>query len=211
MLEQRNGKRIARGMVFALLPLALTYLPTSAQAQAQMVEYAAKFVCGVPQIEARREAVKPGNYATAINIHNPNPDPTQTIQFQKKAVQARPQGSDKLPPSLPQPEMLPSDFALEVDCQNIRDLLGAPPSPAFIKGFVVILSPSELDVVGVYTAEPPVPATGGQINGIALEVVPIAPRFLTTGMPQPGAPKLSGTKRAPNTEKRASPISTSSR
>src|ERR1700730_16821119 len=50
-------------------------------------EYAAKFVCGVPGAEAQREAVKPGNYATAINIHNPNQlSSTPAIQFTKHAV-----------------------------------------------------------------------------------------------------------------------------
>ena len=176
MQFSRNAKKLATQMALSLLLLVLAPLP----GQSQFVQYAAKFICGVPQLEARREAVKPGNYATAINIHNP--DPVNPVAFEKKAVLAMPQGFDRRPPSPFKQEVpLDPDFALEVDCQNIRDLLGGPPAPVFIKGFVVIVVPgtSELDVVGVYSAEPPPPPAGGTPNGIGLEVLPIAPRFMT--------------------------------
>lgn len=187
----RNRQRIPLGAALALLPLVLASLPKVVQAQ-QLVEYAVKFVCGVPGIEAQREAVKPGNYATAINIHNPNPDPAAPpVVFAKKAVQAFPQGFDQHPPSDPKTEQLRSDFALEVDCQNISDLLGGPPPPAFMKGFLVIMSPAELDVVAVYTAEPPVSPADGVPHGIALEVVPVPPRFIRPGAPQPPATSKS--------------------
>jgi hypothetical protein len=140
----------------------------------------------------KREGVKPGNYATAINIHNPNIFANQPpISFLKKAVLSSPEGVTPIPPSTLKRDMLNTDFAEELDCQTIRDLLGAkaPPAPAFIEGFVVIIVPPtpattppthELDVVGVYSSEPPpVTAPVPQIHGIALEVVPIAPRFIT--------------------------------
>ncbi|HXM98661.1 MAG TPA: hypothetical protein VN982_09320 [Candidatus Dormibacteraeota bacterium] len=147
----------------------------------------------------KREGVKPGNYATAINIHNPNIFASQPpISFMKKAVLSQPEGVTPIPPSPLKKDILNNDFAEEVDCQTIRELLGtkAPPAPAFIEGFVVIIVPPtpatnppthELDVVGVYSSEPP-PVKGSagtpEIHGISLEVVPIAPRFIT---PPPGA------------------------
>jgi hypothetical protein len=186
MQFSRNAKKLAIQMALSLLLLVLAPLP----GQSQFVQYTAKFMCGVPVLEARREAVKPGNYATAINIHNP--DPVSEVPFEKKAVLAMPQGFDRRPPSPFKQEIpLQPDFAMEVDCQNIRDLLGGPPAPTFITGFVVMVVPgsSELDVVGVYSAEPPVPATGGTPNGIGLEVLPIAPRFMTG--PPPAVNKVA--------------------
>ena len=162
--------------------------PTQAAASpsavtASFTEYAAKFVCGVPKLEAQREAVKPGNYATAINIHNPNQlATTAAINFTKHAVLAL---EEDIPPQKPFPavsETLPSDFAMEVDCANIFTLLGSPTGLTFWKGWLIILvpSPSQLDVVGVYSSEPPPPAAGAPPAGMGLEVVPVAPRLGVT-------------------------------
>jgi hypothetical protein len=144
-----------------------------------LTEYAAKFVCGVPKVEAQREAVKPGNYATAINIHNPNQlRTTAPIQFTKHAVLALQEDLTPVPPSAAVGEVLPSDFAMEVDCTNIFKLLGSPTGLTFWKGWLVILttSPNQLDVVGVYSSEPPPSAAGGPPAGMGLEILPIAPR-----------------------------------
>jgi hypothetical protein len=143
--------------------------------------------------EATREAIKPGNYATAINIHNPSP--VYTVTIHAKAVQ------DSGKPSAYATVTLAPDFAREVDCADIYTLLdfSAPNYTAtpFTKGFVVFFAngtpspaagplPLPLDVVGVYTAEPPsvqIPpaSTPGsiqtQIPGIALEMLTIAPRL----------------------------------
>ena len=43
------------------------------------LEYAVKVVCGAP----RTDAVAPGLYFTAINVHNPYPD---TVLFRKKVA-----------------------------------------------------------------------------------------------------------------------------
>lgn len=189
MFHLRDGKRLGLRAAMAVLPLGLVSVPSFAQTQ---FEYAVKFVCGVPTIEAQREAVKPGNYATAINIHNPNPNPAAPpVIFGKKAVQAFPQGMPPRPPSNIVSEQLRPDFALEVDCQNISDLLGGPPPPAFMKGFVVIFSPSELDVVSVYTAEPPL-ASDGVPHGIALEVLTVVPRVV----PIPGSPTATSSSKS---------------
>jgi hypothetical protein len=183
-----KGKRTAIQAVLALLAIAgLVFAFTNSRpkkvsaAVTSVQEYSVKYVCGVPTVEAQRDAVKPGNYATAINIHNPNQNPnTPPTQFTKHAVRALPEDMTPLPPGPPVSEVLPPDFAMEVDCQNIRDLLHLPHDMTFIKGFVVIIEPSgmtPLDVIGVYSAEPPPGQTG--IGGIGLEVLPYAPKTVT--------------------------------
>ena len=136
--------------------------------------YAVKFLCGnflpkQPQIHtdgAEEWPVKPGNYLTAINVHNPNGSP---ISFQKKAVLLY--RADN-PPKKPETPMPPSnrytvslepDFGLEIDCRDIRNILlsGAAPAPTFLTGWVVIevqgnqahqTDPLQLDVTAVYTS-----------------------------------------------------------
>jgi hypothetical protein len=127
--------------------------------------YAAKFICGSfgsAQTPPTAEGpVEPGNYATAINIHNPHPD--NTVSFTKKAVLLfsviEKDVGPETPrhPSLPVVQAeLPPDWGMEIDGPDIRDVLlhQGPPAPAFIKGWVVIESPEfPLDVVAVYTVQ----------------------------------------------------------
>jgi hypothetical protein len=139
--------------------------------------YAAKFVCGEfdklsdPANPAVPEGpVKPGNYQTAINVHNPN---SILVGLRKKAVLlfAGAAPSDETVFEEPKPPgqffgaELPPDFGLEIDCQDIRrQLLGPvpPPAPVFIKGWVVILSAAPLDIEVVFTGHgyKPDPTTG---------------------------------------------------
>jgi hypothetical protein len=134
--------------------------------------YSAKFLCGfqadggVPVDPSKpvsalpqEPPVMPGNYATEINIHNPQDN---SVAFVKKAVLSGFTAPGVVsPPEQPFPPgalhtaVLEPDWALEIDCPDIILLLGdtLPPGATFIKGFVVITSPEELDVVAVYTAE----------------------------------------------------------
>jgi hypothetical protein len=129
---------------------------------AMMLSYAAKFVCGPTTTDI--EVVR-GVYATAINIHNPNPFP---VRFRKKAVVANVESGPRGPISKKLDETLQPDEAMFVDCSEVRTLLG----PAITKnlvhfeGFVVLEVPEiqvnagavpfspELDVIGKYTARP---------------------------------------------------------
>jgi len=125
--------------------------------------YPVKFVCGFIPVEALGEAsppppneppVKPGNYATAINLYNFQ---SQDVKFTKNAVIANPQGQPSGATSPVFIERLGAGLALEVDCSDITKMLsrseGGVSLPAFIKGFVVVESPVDLQVVAVYTAE----------------------------------------------------------
>lgn len=106
-----------------------------------MYEYAVKFICGEPDVPV----VAPGHYYTAINVHNPISD---TVKFRKKVAVALP-GEKAGPVSRFYDAALKYDEAMEIDCPDI--LKHADVEEGFLKGFVVIQSPSELDVVAVYT------------------------------------------------------------
>jgi Concanavalin A-like lectin/glucanases superfamily/CARDB len=132
------------------------------EAQTRESQYAAKFVCGV----SPGSIVAPGNYFTAINVHNPN---AGTVTYKKKFAVAVP---GKPGPIRWQPDQtLRSDEALEIDCPEILNGISttaAVAAPRFAKGFVVLESPSELDVVAVYTAA----GATGKVETMELERVP---------------------------------------
>lgn len=131
--------------------------------------YAVKFLCGSfapkPTTPPAEGPVKPGNYLTAINVHNPNHTP---VSFRKKAVllyraDKPPKPEEPMPPGKLFEASLREDWGLEIDCYDIRNVLlkgVAPPAPTFIKGWVVIeLGPNTaqtqappLDVTAVYTS-----------------------------------------------------------
>jgi hypothetical protein len=144
------------------------HIPPPAIPFPRMTSYAAKFLCGRfrpgPDAEERgvEGPVKPGNYTTTINVHNPHPG--QTVHFQKKGVLLfggpRPEPPEELerpaPPGPTFPVQLPPDHGMEIDCNDIRKVLlqGKVQAPLFIKGWVVIQTwvPWPLDVEAVYTA-----------------------------------------------------------
>lgn len=105
-------------------------------------QYAAKFVCG----EADGTVVAPGEYWTAINVHNPTDRP---VRFEKKIAVALPR-EEPGPVSEFVDARLGPDEALEIDRDDIFE--HAESGADFLKGFVVIRSDTELDVVAVYTA-----------------------------------------------------------
>lgn len=158
--------------------------------------YAVKFLCGdfspiPPKIppDGVEYPVKPGNYFTAINVHNPNWSP---ILFQKKVVllyraDKPPAPEQSMPPSKLFKAGLDSDFGLEIDCSDIRDNLlgGAVSAPTFIKGWVVIevpakpgqADPLQLDVTAVYTAHGWNQQSGKPVyEGFAEDIVQVLPK-----------------------------------
>jgi hypothetical protein len=169
----------------------LAAMASRAQSTTTYTEYSAKFLCGTPSTETvAAETIAAGQYATSINIHNPNIFSTDNpIAFLKKAVIAKREGVTLIPPSAFKQDSLPNDYSESVDCTVIRTLLGkaAAPAPAFIEGFVVLIappasSPNLLDVVGVYTSTNNPPTS--------LDIVPIAGRIIAP--PASGAAALDG-------------------
>jgi hypothetical protein len=121
--------------------------------QAQFVnlgiwQYAAKLVCG----KSDGEVVAPGVYFTAVNVHNPT---YRGISLRVKVAVALP-GLKAGQVSKFTTRDLGEDQALEIDCQDIFNqeifAFDPPLQTGFVKGFVVVESRTELDVVAVYTA-----------------------------------------------------------
>jgi hypothetical protein len=156
--------------------------------------YAAKFVCGFQRTATAAQPipgepiVKPGNYATEINIHNPA---YKEVPLRKKflvlvngqQVIREPQQTS---PIKVIPMTLGPDFATMDDCDNLWTLtypgVTLPsPMPVFI-GYLVILSPLELDVDVVYTANAPGDLTVAP-TGISIDVERVTGKrvFIPTG------------------------------
>jgi hypothetical protein len=153
----------------------------------QFWSFAAKFVCGeqladqAGQPIAGEPAVKPGNYATEINIHNPNY--LGPIQIRQKALLLVDQGAPVgRAPATAQPRAfsplfaLPDDGATMMDCNSIWELLNPgstpPASMPLMIGYLVVVSPANLDVVSVTTATT---ATSNlEPAGIAVETMAVA-------------------------------------
>lgn len=125
-----------------LLTVLLMFSSTASAQPAPGFQYAVKFICG----KSPGQVLAPGVYFTAINVHNPS---RGTISFNKKVAIALP---EEKPGRVSQffEARLRADEALEIDCPDI--MRHAQSTDDFLKGFVVIQSRVELDVVAVYTA-----------------------------------------------------------
>lgn len=136
--------------------------------------YSVKFIWG--QAVSEKEGVKPANYATTVNVHNPS---TQAVTLYKKAVVAHREWEKWSKISDFEKVELQPDDALEIDGVDICRLLGiAFPPVAFVTGFVVIQSPVPLDVVAVYT--------GSSKVGMSLDVEYIQPSAVKIEVTPPG-------------------------
>ena len=115
------------------------------------VQYMVKFVCGFvpPPDPAGGEPppVKPGDYATAINIHNYT---YENVRIQKRVALHMREGT--APPPIPPPQWatMYKLRVLEIDCVDIWNLTQAPYG-TFVKGMVHIGTPFEVPVAAVYT------------------------------------------------------------
>lgn len=126
-------------------------------------QYAAKVVLG----KSNGEVVAPGDYWTAVNVYNPN---SRTVYFKKKVAIGLPnEKAGKI--WGPFPAQLRADEALEIDRGDVFEHVH---SKEFLKGFVVIECPYELDVVSVYT----VADQKGQVTSIHTERVPARKRLI---------------------------------
>lgn len=125
----------------------------------QGVEYAVKIVCGAPD----HPAVGTGYYYTAINVHNPS---RGGAKLRWKIALTLP-GVTPGPITQFFPGELKPDQALEIECS---DVVRRAPRMRFYKGFVVIQSETELDVIGVYTAAQSIE---GKVVTLDIERVPV--------------------------------------
>lgn len=122
-----------------------------------VLKYVAKFDCGEQPSTPPPflGAVKPGDYATKVVIHNP-----QGVEVRaKKKVAVGLRNPKHGPISRYEHFTLPPDAVTEVDCPDVFRLLGkevvkGKPLP-FLNGVVVVLSQEKLDVIANYTQETP--------------------------------------------------------
>ena len=167
--NQTQRDRPFNGLIdeVALYPMALSAERVLAHYRSQFAEqvthqYAAKVVCGTSE----GEIVAPGRYFTAINIHNPL---YVDVSFRVKVAIGLP-GLRPGPVSAFHTAKLGPDEALEIDCPDLHKL--ARHDTDFLKGFVVIESETELDVVAVYTAS----GRDGDVETMHTERVPARSR-----------------------------------
>ncbi len=115
-------------------------------------QYAVKFVSGAVDAQTPGGPAAPGQYWTAINIHNP--DKCRKARFRPKLAIANPLHVGPVSAFFG-PYDLGPDEAFEIDRPHIAALwpliFPGLTAPAFIKGYLVIESDIELDVVAVYT------------------------------------------------------------
>ncbi|HEV3113385.1 MAG TPA: hypothetical protein VGY99_23105 [Candidatus Binataceae bacterium] len=151
--------------------------------------YSVKFLCGLQSVQSNQfkppaePQVKPGNYATSINVHNFH---SSSACLAKKAAIAGPESADITGQvSAFRGFKLGPDDAFEIDCSDIVSLFPAGVGlPPFIEGFVEIQSRSQLNVTAVYTTQTcnTSPTAGGctSLGQLGISVVPesyfIAPK-----------------------------------
>lgn len=136
-------------IVSLLFFVALLAIPASANAQpapnrVTIFMYAAKFVCG----KSDERIVAPGQYFTAINVHNASPV-NRAIYIKRFALALPEERPGKI--SEFARGILGPDEAMGIDCPNIYKHTGANPGD-FIEGYALLYSLSELDVVDIMTA-----------------------------------------------------------
>lgn len=152
--------------------------PTRITIPACRYSYSVKFVCGTQQeCECACTPVRPGVYATEINIHNHKCRDAEVEKWLMPMVLAG--AALGREPRVVKRRLgdrikLPADAATMDDCCRITEmLLGAPssaPMPLTI-GFMEIVSNVELNVTAVYTA------TDLKSNGLSIDVHSVTPRL----------------------------------
>jgi hypothetical protein len=179
--NQTQRDRPFNGLIdeVAIFPNALSDERIRAHYEAQfaeqtMFQYAAKLICG----KSDGKILAPGVYFTAVNVHNPT---YTTIGLRAKVAVALP-GLKPGPVSEFYDARLGPDEALEIDCPDIFNpeifKFREPRRRGFIKGFVVIESNIELDVVAVYTA------LGSEKSIETLHTERVPARRLVAGVPR---------------------------
>lgn len=159
---------VADGVVVAAKKVHVTVPPCS-------FGYSVKFVCGEqPDCPCECSPVRPGRYATEINIHNTS---GREVKIRKRVVPvvlagaavgrepaaSKARAGDSV--------LLPPHSATMDDCCRLSELLfGAKGSPALNIGFLEITASAEVAVTAVYTA------SGLHAGGISIDVQQIRGR-----------------------------------
>ena len=136
--------------------------------------YAAQFTCGLDPA-GKFARIVPGQYATAVNVHNPSGRDVVVRQRLALTFPDAQFGSAREPGLVS--DWLTSDVgqgeAIEIDCGEVpSEFFPGDVFPPYIQGFLVIESASPRDVTAVYTAAS-VDETGEmEVRSIDVESVP---------------------------------------
>jgi hypothetical protein len=139
-------------------------------------QYAVKLVSGAVDAQTPGGPAAPGQYWTAINIHNPGK--CKKARFRPKLAIANPLHVGPVSAFLG-PYDLGPDEAFEIDRPHIALLwpllFPGQTAPAFVKGYLVIESDIELDVVAVYTTAQTAtgPVTNFYTERVSARCVPV--------------------------------------
>ena len=123
--------------------------------------YSVKFVCGIQKDNPQDcPVVRPGAYATEINIHNFKDTDARIDKFVFPVVldgQVVGREPDQVRPKVRDNIVLTPNTVTMDDCCRISKLLGIHPIPVLplMIGFLEIVSSNELSVTVVYTASDP--------------------------------------------------------
>jgi hypothetical protein len=161
---------VADGTVVASKSVQITVPPCA-------FVYSVKFICGTqPECGCECAPLRPGKYATEVNIHNYSLIEVEIVKrFVPVVLAGAPAGREPRVAAVRAEDKitLPAQTATMDDCCRIVELLlgGAPPSPVPLTvGFLELTASAEIAVTAVYTA------SGLQAGGLSLEVEQIAGR-----------------------------------
>lgn len=125
--------------------------------------YPVKFLCG-PSSEAFQEGMVTGFAATAINVLNPSPN--RGVRFTKRVSRALPY-QEPGPISDPARDVIAPLNAIEIECNEIRQMLPSQMTEEFRTGYLLIQSDAELVVTAVYSGRP----RDGEISTLDVQLV----------------------------------------
>jgi hypothetical protein len=147
---------VADGVIVARKRVRITVPPCRPK---ELYSYSVKFVCGLQKERGDDQTVvRPGLYATEINIHNYHDNEVRIEKYVLPVVYfGSPAGREPnyVKRMAQDSIVLPPNTATMDDCYRISELLSGGVGPAPIPltiGFFEILSPEKLHVAAVYTA-----------------------------------------------------------
>ena len=156
--------------------VGLTYaVASAANPKFAPVQYSAPFVCGwLPPVPPQDDQhLKPGDYATAINIHNHTS--VNVNGSWQMGLLYRDGGG--VPPAIQFVDIsVRNRRVLEIDCVEIWARAGLPPG-TFFSGALFIGLDQQLPIAGIYTSQTHVdPALGPDAGaGLSIDVESILP------------------------------------
>ncbi len=149
-------------VLWSVLSLFVAVAAANAQQSERDFAYPVKFLCG-PSSEAFQEGMVTGYALTAINVLNPSDDP---VSFAKRISRALPYQQEGAQSGVQQDVLGPLG-AIEIECNEIRQMLPSQMTEEFRTGYLLLRASGPLIVTVVYSARP----RDGEISTIDVQQV----------------------------------------